>query len=216
MSLTNHPELRLFPLGTVLFPDGPLPLRIFEPRYLDLVSACLRNDEPFGVCLIRSGREVGRAASPFAVGTLAKIVDWHRYDDGVLGIVAVGTRRFRVHETRTQPDQLLVGRLEVFDEPEVALPPDASDLLGLVDRLLAPVAAHYTHVPARRADAGWVGYRLAELLPLPMTRKQHLLELEAPLARLDELRRILRAIELARGTSPAAPPGSSDSSDEEP
>ena len=139
MSPPTDQELSLFPLGTVLFPDGPLALRIFEPRYLDMVSACLRNDQPFGVCLIRSGREVGAAASPFAVGTLARIVDWHRSDDGLLGIVALGTRRFRVLETRTQPDQLLVGRLEVIDEPEVAL---LKYLVPDLDLALWPRFAH--------------------------------------------------------------------------
>jgi Lon protease-like protein len=193
-------ECCLFPLGTVLFPEGPLPLRIFEPRYLDMISRCLRNDEPFGVCLIRAGKEVGSAAEPFRIGTLAKIVDWTRYDDGVLGISAVGTSRIRVIDTRTQDDQLLLGTYEVIPESEIATPPEAQDLVGLVERLLPQVHEHYQHAAPRLDDASALGYRLSELIPLPMTRRQHLLELPDPLERLDEIRRILEALEVTRPT----------------
>ena len=96
-------QIPLFPLGTVLFPGGPLPLRIFEPRYLDMVSDCLRNDKAFGVCLIKDGREVGEPAQPFDVGTMAKIVDWDRTDDGLLAITALGTSRFRICLLYTSP-----------------------------------------------------------------------------------------------------------------
>lgn len=191
-------EYRLFPLGTVLFPGGPLPLRVFEPRYVDLVSHCLRNDEPFGVCLIQSGQEVGDAATPFAVGTLAKIVDWHQYDDGVLGIRAVGQRRIRVVSSTTQADQLVVAQCSLIDEPEDATPADAGSLLELLERILPQAGEHYAQMEPRREDAAWVGYRLSELLPLPLTRRQHLLELDDPCARLTELQRVVRALELAK------------------
>lgn len=205
---TSYPEFSLFPLGTVLFPGGPLPLRIFEPRYVDMISACLRDDQPFGVCLIRNGREVGEAAAPFETGTFAKIVDWDRSGDGLLTVLALGTARFRVHHTRVQPDQLLIGSCQVLEEPGVAQPADAIDLLNLVDSLLQQLAPHYTQVPVCRDDAAWVGYRLSELMPLPNTRKQRLLELDDPLERLDELRRILRAIELdqEQGSQPSQDP----------
>ena len=99
-------EVPLFPLHTVLFPGGPLALRIFEPRYLDMVSECLRNDQPFGVCLIQSGNEAGVAASPHLTGTFARIVDWQSGDDGLLSISARGEQRFHVQETRIERDQL--------------------------------------------------------------------------------------------------------------
>ena len=86
--------LPLFPLHTVLFPGGLLPLRIFESRYLDMISDCLRNDRGFGVCLISAGREVGDGAECFDVGTLARIQDWDSTPDGLLGIIARGEQRF--------------------------------------------------------------------------------------------------------------------------
>ncbi|HEY7377666.1 MAG TPA: LON peptidase substrate-binding domain-containing protein, partial [Steroidobacteraceae bacterium] len=98
-------EIALFPLNTVLFPGGPLPLRIFEPRYIDMVRRCLREQRGFGVVLIRSGNEVGPAEFE-SVGTLARIVDFHALSDGLLGLVNVGERRFRVISRRRQDDGL--------------------------------------------------------------------------------------------------------------
>jgi Lon protease-like protein len=99
-------EISLFPLHTVLFPGGLLPLRVFEPRYMEMVSACLRGNEPFGVCLIREGREVGAPAVPHSVGCLARIAQWDMQQLGVLNIVARGERRFRIVERSVQPDGL--------------------------------------------------------------------------------------------------------------
>ena len=104
--------LALFPLHTVLFPGSFLPLRIFEMRYLDLVRRCLRTDSPFGVCLIRSGSEVGAAAECFAIGTAARIVDWEPLPGDLLGITVGGEWRFRVHAQTVAPDGLLLGEVE--------------------------------------------------------------------------------------------------------
>ena len=191
-------EFSLFPLGTVLFPGGPLPLRIFEPRYIDMVSHCLRNDEPFGVCLIRAGREVGQAAAPFETGTLAKIVDWDRGDDGLLSLTALGTSRFRIRRTWVQEDQLLKGECELLDEARIALPAQAKDLGTLVERIMSQAHPSYAHTTLDLEDAAWVSYRLAELMPLPMTAKQRLLEQTDPVERLDDLRRALHALEAHR------------------
>ena len=105
-------EVPLFPLRTVLFPGGPLPLRIFEQRYLDMISSCLKRDEPFGVVLIRSGSEVG-SAEVYDSGTLARITDWYQGSDGLLGITATGTDRFRIRSSSRQPDGLLIGDVEI-------------------------------------------------------------------------------------------------------
>ena len=123
----------LFPLGTVLFPGGPLPLRIFETRYLDMISDCLRNEKHFGVCLISAGQEAGKAADAVAVGTLARIVDWNQLSGGILGITARGEKRFRVQSREVQNDQLIVGEVSVL-EPEERLPiPDKHQ--NLIDLL---------------------------------------------------------------------------------
>lgn len=188
-------EIALFPLHTVLFPGGYLALRIFEPRYVDMVSDCLRNDLPFGVCLIRSGHEAGAAAEPHGLGTLARIVDWRRGDDGLLGLSARGEQRFRILESRVEPDQLLRGRVQpLADEVSVAPPERCAYMASLLEQLLAQAGGLYPTESHRYEDASWVGFRLAEMLSLPLTRKQYLLELTDPLLRLERLDEVLRAM----------------------
>jgi Lon protease-like protein len=112
----------LFPLNTVLFPDGPLPLRIFEPRYLDMISGCMKQDKPFGVLLIKDGHEAGPATT-HSVGTLARVTDWYQGSDGLLGITAIGTERFRLQSVEQQSDGLNVGEIELLPPIEpLALP----------------------------------------------------------------------------------------------
>ena len=123
----------VFGLNTVLYPEGPLPLRIFEPRYVDMVSDRLRRDAPFIVALIRSGREVGGGATTHSVGTLARIVDWNRQDDGLLGIVALGGRRVQVLDTETRPDGLCVATARMLeDEPAATVPDEHRKLATLL------------------------------------------------------------------------------------
>ena len=182
----------VFALNTVLYPGGPLPLRIFEPRYVDMVSDRLRRDAPFIVALIRSGSEVGGGATTHSVGTLARIVDWNRQEDGLLGIVALGGRRARVLDTETRSDGLCVASARVLeDEPAAAVPPEHRRLAGLLRGLLEQLEPRYRNVTPRFEDASWVGYRLSELLPMPRARKQHLLEIDDPLLRLGELAEIV-------------------------
>ena len=189
-------EIPIFPLGTVLFPGGPLPLRIFEPRYLDMVSNCLRNERPFGVCLIRSGSEVGDPAEPHRTGTLARIVDWGRDDRGILTIAAVGETRFRIVETRVAADRLLLGRCEPVAETRGRVPAEYEPLARLARTLTERFAPQYRHVPPppheESAEAApWTGYRLAEILPIPMPHRQHLLEMDDPVARLRRIDRVV-------------------------
>jgi Lon protease-like protein len=143
---------------------------------------------------------VGVPAVPVEIGTAARVVDWHRYDDGILGITAVGTERFRVLETEVRPDRLLVGRCEFLTTASAPLPADASDLAAVALGLLERVGHVYATLPRAPEDAAWVGHRLAELLPLPNPAKQALLELDDPRVLLAELRAALRALEGSRPT----------------
>ncbi len=197
-------EVPLFPLNTVLYPGGPLSLRVFEPRYLDMISERLRNDGPFGVCLISSGTEAGNAATPHSVGTLARITDWNRLDDGLLGITAVGEQRFRVLGSRVARDQLIIARVHTLSaEPFVSVPERFQMLSDLVRQICDQVASVYTDLPRHYADASWIGYRLSEVLPIPLSRKQQFLELEDAALRLEQLQEILEAMVEAQGQADA-------------
>ena len=188
-------DVPLFPLHTVLFPDGPLGLRIFEPRYFDMVSECLRNEQPFGVCLIQSGQEAGEAARPHLTGTFARIVDWQRADDGLLSISARGDKRFHVQDTHVERNQLLRGTVQpLTSEPSAPLPAKCDYMTDVLDQLFEHAGDVYADLPKRPDDASWVGYRLAEVLSLPLVRRQYFLELEDPLLRLSKLDQILRAM----------------------
>src|SRR3569623_49234 len=114
-------HLPLFPLNSVLFPGGVLPLRIFEPRYMEMVSVCMKEQSGFGVSLILSGKEVGEAATTYEVGTLVNIIDWDQRDDGLLGITVQGQQRFRIHATNVRSSQLVMAEVELLDEA-AALP----------------------------------------------------------------------------------------------
>ncbi len=184
-------EVPLFPLNTVLFPGGSLKLRVFERRYLDMVSESLRSGAPFGVCLIKQGREVGGTAEPHNIGTLAHIVDWEQRSDGLLGIKVEGGGRFRVEVHHIGPHDLLLGRIAHLEEPPATrLPPEFLPLAGLLNRILTQIEAPETPAPDYD-DACWVSCRLAEVLPLPLPLKQELLELNDPLERLTALHRYL-------------------------
>jgi len=175
----------LFPLHSVLFPDGLLPLRIFEPRYLDMVSRCLKQGHGFGVCLIREGKEVGTAAQPYSVGTLAEIVDWQRLEDGLLGLTVRGGQRFSIRSSRIEPDQLSLAEIEPFeDERQVPLSDEFGPLADLLSQLAGVLGQAAALPSGPHNDAGWVSWRLAELLPLSWEDKQQLLELVDPLRRL--------------------------------
>jgi Lon protease-like protein len=186
-------EIPLFPLRTVLFPGGVLPLRIFETRYIDMVRRCMRNGCGFGVVLIDSGAEAGTATRIHGVGTLAEIVDFSRHDDGLLGIVAVGRRRFRNSDARREADGLNVGHVAwIEQEPERSLPDDCSMLAALLREALPQLGELFDHLEPRYDDAAWVGGRLAEILPLSLDDKQRCLELQDPIQRLEYLRPLLQ------------------------
>ncbi len=185
-------RIPLFPLNTVVFPGGEIQLRVFEPRYLRMVSDCLRRSEPFGLCLIREGCEVGMAARPYRVGTLARIVDWEQLPDGLLGITARGERRFAAINSQVDAMQLVTAEIELLEEPPlITLPEQFAPLRELLQRILEQLPAKARQQP-RYDDADWVACRLAEILPLPLRDKQRLLELNDPLERLQQLQQLLR------------------------
>ena len=184
-------DLPLFPLGTVLFPGGLLPLRLFEQRYLEMGKACLRDASPFGVCLIREGAEVGAPALPEAVGCTARIVKWDMQQFGVLQIVAQGAERFRVMQRRLQPDGLARATVELLpEEVDAAVPERLAACRQLLERIAAEHGERIFAPPFRFDSSAWVGARLAEVLPLPAGLKQRLLELDG-LARLEALERLI-------------------------
>lgn len=187
-------EIPLFPLHTVLYPDGPLPLRIFEPRYLDMVSHCLRDDSSFGVLQIRDGNETGPAAT-WNVGTLAKISDWYQGSDGILGVTALGQQRFRVVSTSRRSDGLLCGEVRLMENDEpVPLPEEFLPLVQILDGVLDDLGRLYHHLPRRYDDAVWVGYRFAEILPFNAEQKQSCLEIENAVERLHLIRGVLQEV----------------------
>ena len=159
-------EIALFPLNTVLFPGGPLPLRIFEARYIDLVGRCMREQTGFGVVLICEGQEAGGPAQTFDTGTYSRIVDFSQ-----------------------QPDGLNLARVEWLpEEIEVALPPEFADVGPALAEVLEQAGPPYSTQDWHLDSANWVAGRLAEILPLPMVHKQHCLELDDPVERLRYLR----------------------------
>ena len=186
MSLTDLP---LFPLSAVLFPGGPLTLRIFEQRYLELVRDCARRSCGFGVCLILQGREAGEPAVPAAVGTLARITDFYTTPDGLLGITAEGSERFQVATTRVRDNGLVHGEVRFWpEEPSVPVPPEYGLLATILERLVEKTGVPLAKAErARYDDASWVGFRLAETLPLAEPERQHLLQMTDPLQRLGAL-----------------------------
>ncbi len=183
-------SIALFPLNIVLFPDGPLPLRIFETRYVDMVGRCLREDRGFGVVLIREGGEVGPAET-YDVGTIATITDFNQLPDGLLGLSCVGQQRFRISRKSLAKDGLNMAEIEwLTHEPTVPVPQRHARLAELLKTVLPQLGEVYTDIDMRLDDAAWVGHRFAEILPIPLYEKQSLLEIDDPVQRLDVLARL--------------------------
>jgi uncharacterized protein len=180
-------ELPAFPLRTVLFPGTALRLRIFEPRYLDMVSRCLREDVGFVVVLIRAGSEVGPATT-HEIGTLARIADWDRMSDGLLGITARGVERVRLHASRRQPDGLLLAQAERLG-PDPTRPVEArhTAAIAALESLRALAGDGAPGVERIPDDAAGVAARLAPMLPVSALEKQGWLEIDDPVARLDAM-----------------------------
>jgi Lon protease-like protein len=178
----------LFPLNLVLFPGGLLALRIFEPRYLRMVSECLRQQQPFVVAAIVDGPEAGGAAETASCGTLARIIDWEQLEDGLLGLWCEGEEAVTLDGVQTEPDNLLrvavVRRAESAPQP---LPTQFGWMAELLDELLQRIGPPYDRLSLRHPGADHVSARLTELLPLPLAEKQRLFEMPDPVERLRRL-----------------------------
>jgi len=193
------PALPLFPLQTVLFPDGLLELKIFEARYLDLLSRCMREQRPFGVVALKSGTEArvsDEAVAMYEVGTLAELIEVDSAEANILLVRCRGTQRFLLGATRQQADGLWLGDATgVADDPVVA--PRASHA-NIVKSLADAIAALATQgaspflEPHRFDSAGWVANRWCEILPFPLEARQRLMTLADPVARLDIVDSLMR------------------------
>ena len=166
-------ELPLFPLKTVLLPANTLELKIFEPRYLDMIAACMRENCPFGVVLIHRGEETSVDTDIYSIGTTATISDWEHRTDGLLGITALGVERFEILSTETRADGLTLAQTRVLKEDDSEIPEQYNYMLDLLEHISAQQGR------IRTEDQGFceILYQLIYLLPLETTLKQRLLEI---------------------------------------
>jgi Lon protease-like protein len=187
-------QVPLFPLNTVLFPGGPLPLRIFEARYLDMIGDCISSDAPFGVLLIREGAEVG-SATTHEIGTLARVVDWYQGSDGLLGITARGEQRFRLISSQRESGGLHVGEIEILPpERELPLPAEYRPMATILAGVLDDLGRLYEDLDRNFDDAGWVTNRFVEILPIDVAEKQLCLEQSDPAERLRLVKHVLARV----------------------
>jgi len=187
-------QVPLFPLNTVLFPGGPLPLRIFEARYVDMIGKCIKNDAMFGVLLIREGGEA-ECATTHSIGTLARIVDWYQGSDGLLGVTARGEQRFQLVSSHCELDGLNVGEIEVLPgETEISLPDKYRPMATILSGVLDDLGRLYEDLERRFDDAGWVTNRFIEILPIELEEKQQCLEQSDPAERLRLVHDALRKV----------------------
>jgi len=167
-------EIPLFPLKTVLLPGNTLDLKIFEPRYLDMVATCMRESSVFGVVLIHKGEETAVDADIYSIGTSATISDWQHRADGLLGITALGIERFEILSTRTKGDGLTFAEIKILEESNtLEFPEQFHYMLELLDHVSAQEGR------IRKDDQSFpeILYQLIYLLPLEATLKQRLLEI---------------------------------------
>ena len=180
-------ELPLFPLNTVLFPATLLPLRIFEPRYVDLIGRCMRDNSGFGVVALMSGAETGRAGQTHRTGTIARIIDFDQGADGLLNIVIRGDERFHVRDTTTQADNLLLGKIVELDNvAQLPIPEEFSVLLELLDEITSKIDIAQSQGPAP-VTASQLAYKLAQYLPFPVPAKVAMLGIGDPRELLQQL-----------------------------
>lgn len=193
-------DLAIFPLSTVLFPGGVLPLRIFEARYTDMVRECMRQERPFGVCLITQGGEVGTPAEHEPIGCLARIEDVDMEQPGVLRIRTLGGQRFQVEERDLASNQLIRARVRLIDEdPLEPVPTEHMACVGLLKRMVSEIerstpdpAQRMIAAPMQFESTAWVANRIAEFLPIPPASKHRLMTEEHALDRLAIVHRWLQ------------------------
>jgi Lon protease-like protein len=186
-------SIPIFPLQTVLFPGMLLPLKIFEVRYMDMAKECLRNGSSFGVCLIREGQEVGAPAVPENIGTMASLAECDMEELGILKVVAKGGERFRIVASEVSKQGLIVADVERIDtEADAVDAPGLAECADFLRKLVAGIGARRFAEPFLFDDATWVGFRLAEILPLRPDVKQKLLEVTDATLRLAVIHKFLK------------------------
>ncbi|MGV8990219.1 MAG: LON peptidase substrate-binding domain-containing protein [Thiobacillus sp.] len=193
IGLPKQVTLPLFPLNTVVFPGGRLPLRIFEQRYLDMIKQAIANDTPFGICAIREGSETGNPAVPYDVGTYMRITDWDMPQTGILHIETIALERFVIRSTHTEPSGLLIGTVEdVSVESAAPIPDDLELPVEILRHIIGEYGDAHFPEPHELDNAVWVGYRLSEVLPLTLSIQQNLLEMNDSVMRLRILTEFLK------------------------
>lgn len=198
--MTEHNEIALFPLRVVMFPGSKVDLQIFERRYLDLVSHCMRNDVGFGVCLLREGEEVVREAARQTIhrtGTYCKIIDWNQLDNGLLGITIEGQAKFRIQDCWQADSGVLEARVEYTngdstsnDEP-IPLDDDYGALVDLLHSLESHPLIEQRNLRINYDNLWDLGWRLSELIPMKVEQKQELLELDDPWDRIRSIEKLV-------------------------
>lgn len=187
----------LFPLKAVLFPGGFLPLRVFEPRYLDMVSDCLKNERGIGVVLISEGNETGDAANTYDIGTLAKIDYWHKRADGLLGVTLSGEQRFKIIERDIKSNQLIIAEVELLPEAHEQPVDDEHRLLvDMLQQIISQLEPPFTKLKPDYGSSNWVSARLVELLPLELADKQKLLMMDDVQKRMHEITGLLHQLDI--------------------
>lgn len=185
-------QIPIFPLHTVLYPGGALALRIFEHRYLSMVGKCLKEDSGFGICLISEGKETDTKAESFEYGTYGNISYWQQLPEGLLGITVRGQQRFKIISKHIDDNRLCTAEVEMLpNEHSEPLPARFKQLAEMAEEMLTQIGHPYITLPKFYDDASWVGYRLAELLPIALVQKQHFLQLTDPIERLERLSAII-------------------------
>ncbi|HYP67439.1 MAG TPA: LON peptidase substrate-binding domain-containing protein [Thiobacillaceae bacterium] len=186
-------SLPLFPLQTVLFPGGRLPLKIFEQRYLQLMKGCVARNSSFGICALRAGQEVGEPATPFEVGTQARIIHWDMPQPGIFHVLVEGIERYVARKWRPQHDGLIVADVDdVAPESPVTVTDDLRLAVDVLKQIVEDAGEKHFGPERHFDDAVWVGFRLAEVLPFKLSIKQNLLEMNDSLMRLRILAEFLR------------------------
>ena len=189
-------NIPLFPLHTVLYPHGRLPLQIFETRYVDMVSDCMKTSTGFGVCLIKQGAETGPAATCFNTGTYAEIIDFSSQENGLLTITIQGKRRFTVLHTEVRSNNLLTGNIDWADSEEAgASPEEFRPLRDLYLHIVKNYETLYSDEDHEAVGPALLSYRLAEFLPLDNSAKQEILETDAVEDRFELIRANLMSME---------------------
>lgn len=194
-------KIPLFPLSTVLFPDGVIALKIFEARYLDMIKQCLREKTEFGVLSIIRNRDVSEediSLSFSNIGTLAQIEDFDPVQPALYMTKSFGTQRFKLLSCRQEANGLWVGEVELLEsDPRIPIPQEHHKVAELLDQIITVIQSEdlLAEAPFKKPfkvdDCGWVSNRLAELLPISLAQKNHLLAQTNPRIRLDLITEII-------------------------